>query len=435
MITTCYRGYSSLILLWALLGGAPARAWSLHYLVTDRALALPGWENRLADTVKVESLDSFVTDRQADLAPLFAQYYAWLEQTGAKRFKPVIFDAGHPGSAAFLRAARLNPTSVFSLVNRVLPGQISRKPSVSFAQIDPFEKMDPNVIFKFEDVTGQSVTARSVVVTFADEPDWWIDRDLFENPEYGYGQIPYGKPTGESAAAPFHTQFAHENLLVRLTAAEITEGMASQRLELFTRLSRRAFRSGHPYWGYRFAAWAIHYAQDLTQPYHSKAVPLANLWFYVKFAVSGDKLRIKRETSQLVYDRHRLYEDLVMLWLQDSYFQSEGLPTRIAHALKGDEVPWSDLDGSELTTPLFTHISAQAAKSAHDVDLAVTQGFGPTLTQDPQYDLEQDPRYDSRRAQTSMSTAHFESLASETVINLRWTGQATRTLLSACLRR
>ena len=34
-----------------------------------------------------------------------------------------------------------------------------------------------------------------------------------------------------------------------------------------------AFRTGHGYWGWRFAGLALHYVQDLTQPYHANLAP------------------------------------------------------------------------------------------------------------------------------------------------------------------
>jgi hypothetical protein len=35
-------------------------------------------------------------------------------------------------------------------------------------------------------------------------------------------------------------------------------------------------RSKYRYWGYRFLALVIHYAEDVCQPYHSEALPQAD---------------------------------------------------------------------------------------------------------------------------------------------------------------
>ena len=43
-------------------------------------------------------------------------------------------------------------------------------------------------------------------------------------------------------------------------------GEAPKRCRILFAESVAALRSGHPYWGARFLAWSIHYAQDLTQP-------------------------------------------------------------------------------------------------------------------------------------------------------------------------
>ena len=45
------------------------------------------------------------------------------------------------------------------------------------------------------------------------------------------------------------------------------------RVHQFSGLAELAFRTGHPYWGWRFAGWALHYVQDLTQPYHARVLP------------------------------------------------------------------------------------------------------------------------------------------------------------------
>ena len=57
---------------------------------------------------------------------------------------------------------------------------------------------------------------------------------------------------------------------------------------------------------------------------------LNNFWFYVKFAFSRDREKLKRETTLLATNRHNLYEDFVKLLLQRSYEVREGLPVLIA---------------------------------------------------------------------------------------------------------
>jgi asparagine synthase (glutamine-hydrolysing) len=53
-----------------------------------------------------------------------------------------------------------------------------------------------------------------------------------------------------------------------------------------------AFKTGHPYWGYRFLGWGLHYVGDLSQPFHSRVLPnystLGMLWIYFKSILGFD---------------------------------------------------------------------------------------------------------------------------------------------------
>jgi ABC-type multidrug transport system fused ATPase/permease subunit len=51
--------------------------------------------------------------------------------------------------------------------------------------------------------------------------------------------------------------------------AHTVRTLAPLRVYQFSTLASLAFRTDHPYWGWRFAGIALHYVQDLTQPYHA----------------------------------------------------------------------------------------------------------------------------------------------------------------------
>jgi hypothetical protein len=90
----------------------------------------------------------------------------------------------------------------------------------------------------FEDASGRDITARSVLITFADEPDWRMDDDLWQNADYGYGTSPYGAVAGTGSNAPFHMLFRHENLLMNAAAPEMKKGLTDQRIDIFRRCYR-----------------------------------------------------------------------------------------------------------------------------------------------------------------------------------------------------
>ncbi len=370
----------------------PAHAWGHHYLVTARALESPAATEVASRTVRVESLEHFLAAEMPALEKTFGEYYDGLE--GTKRFARMTLD--EPTREAFLRAARLNPRATVALVVRHLPGETAGVEPL--ASISPYLKDTPPFLFSFDAVSeGQSLEARQVIWTASDEPDWGFDHELWPFAEYGYGEQPYGKPTGESSKAPFHMQFAHENFLVRKAAPEVLEGMVVERMELFARLAKTAFATGHPYWGYRFAGWAIHYGEDLGQPYHAKALPGAGFWYYVKFVFSFHKAEMKKEATQIAGNRHFLYEDFVAYGLQQSWLAPAPMFTQLAQFLAGPDA----IGGADVRS-IADSVMDASAKHARVIDKAIRQAFGPHLTEDPGYDVETAPDYDVPEAIAAM---------------------------------
>jgi hypothetical protein len=290
-------------------------------------------------------------------------------------------------------------------------------------------KDTPPFVFSFDPLAeGESVEARRVVWTASDEPDWGFDHELWPFPEYGYGKQPYGKPTGESSKAPFHIQFAHENFLVRKAAAELLDGMVVERMELFARLSKTAFETGHPYWGYRFAGWAIHYGEDLGQPYHAKALPSAGFWYYLKFVFSFRKAEMKKEATQLAANRHFVYEDFVAYGLQQSWLAPTPMFTELAQFLSGTAtVAGADMRGVADT------VMAASAEHARVIDKAIRRAFGARFTEDPTYDVETAPDYKVPDAIAAMEPAAASELLRETGQDFARTGATARAILALTL--
>ncbi len=77
-------------------------------------------------------------------------------------------------------------------------------------------------------------------------------------------------------------------------------GAAPQRANHFFEMSKVAFERDDNYWGFRFAARAIHYLEDLSQPYHTYPAPLDVL--FKKF------FKVKKLTI-LITNAHYGFED------------------------------------------------------------------------------------------------------------------------------
>lgn len=135
----------------------------------------------------------------------------------------------------------------------------------------PLEKVNP----------GELVSAYEIITSAVDEPDFGMDVNLFEDNSTDFGKkyklrnTPgfTNKDLAIGTQAPFHMGWYHENSWIKGFGPNMKPMYAEYRIHFFITLSRYAFKTGHPYWGCRFLGWAIHYLQDLSQPYHAKLVP------------------------------------------------------------------------------------------------------------------------------------------------------------------
>ena len=127
---------------------------------------------------------------------------------------------------------------------------------------------------------GDRVPALAVVASASDEPDYGLDINLWEDSPsewgkvYGLGKLPFGNPAlSYSTQAPLHMGFYHQDWLIFKAAPFIKRTLPMLRVYQYSTLSSLAFQTGHAYWGWRFAGLALHYVQDLTQPYHASLAP------------------------------------------------------------------------------------------------------------------------------------------------------------------
>ncbi len=164
---------------------------------------------------------------------------------------------------------------------------------------------------------GERVEALQVLASAADEPDYGHDINLFsDNPgdtgqRYNFGPQPFGDARFEySSQAPFHIGYYHESALIFAAAPYLGQTLPHWRVYQYSGLARLAFASGHPYWGYRFLGWAMHYLQDLTQPYHASVLPGVGTSGMVLIAAKAEAgYPEDREAAiQRVADRHTAIE-------------------------------------------------------------------------------------------------------------------------------
>jgi hypothetical protein len=129
---------------------------------------------------------------------------------------------------------------------------------------DKIVGIHPDYTFEFHgEQPGQTMTAREILARYSFEPDWGFDQNL----NVSWQQKFMGGTTGFSSQAYFHMYYPR--FTVHLPIPGIEMGAAPSRLELWARAARTAFERNDPYWGFRYLACAMHYIEDVAQPFHA----------------------------------------------------------------------------------------------------------------------------------------------------------------------
>lgn len=378
----------------------PAWAWSNHSFVTYRAFeTMP--ELAQAAPVPAEPLEAFLKAQEAAIADLLARQEQWARSNMphyAPRADTLVLKADPRRSdadrrRAFLTALRVSPLSRFALYLQPDP-----RSTVDPAQRLPHEAV--NSLPEQSDSThrfvhieaGQAVAPLAVLASASDEPDYGLDINLWQDSPsqwgktYGFGDLPFGNPALYYATqAPFHMGFYHQDWLIYKIAPFIQRTYPLMRIQQYTSLASLAFRTGHDYWGWRFAGLALHYIQDLTQPYHADLAPgdstlrliSANVMAMAGFPNRRDNLIV------LLSNRHLALEK----FQNESMYENAkaGKDTALETALRR-----LDLDPSY---PVWNELYARdtVAREAHagarkTVD-TILATIPPPLVSDPKFDF------------------------------------------------
>ncbi len=359
-----------LALAGATLVGAPrAQAWSNHALVSFWAFrAAP--DVAAAPPVAVEPLESFLKDQEPAIESLLAAQETWARahiatypprpDALAFRADPARDDAAR--RKAFVEALRIAANTKFAL----------------YAQRQPGDAQDADRVLKFSDVAtlpepplafyrfyrlnvGEQVAPLAVVASASAEPDFGTDINCWEDspsewgPRYKFGRLPFGNPAVNiTTQAPFHMGFFHQSWIVYKAAPFVARTYPLLRIHQFFGLADLAFRTGHPYWGWRFAGNALHYVQDLTQPYHASLLPGAStprmVWTNV-MAVLGFP-RAKNDLIVLVSNRHFALERYQVQVVHEATRQDAKSPALVAlqESARDAAYPaWSDFYARDVT--------------------------------------------------------------------------------------
>ncbi|MDP3848158.1 MAG: phospholipase [Pseudomonas sp.] len=364
-----------------------AFAWSNHSLGTVLALRdLPALKQAAA--VQLEPLEDFLRSEAAGLQALLDQQEAFAlanfpgypERPAALRWQG---ESEGGQQTAFLKALRVSPEIKLANFVQALPGYPAEgRAHLNAQEVMLYKKLSVWDEWRFLAVAaGEPLSPLQVVASAADEPDYGHDINLFsDNPgdvggQYNFGPQPFGDARFEySSQAPFHIGYYHDDAIIFAAGPFLTRTYPEWRAYQYFGLARYAFEHGHPYWGYRFMGWGLHYIQDLTQPYHAKVLPGVEtsslIWTAAKDAAGfGDD---KKAAIERVATRHTEIEKYQFKWLQQLLRDGENAsPLLQAYADTSKDGNYPAFDSAYLRN----QVSAQSFARADQLDALVGQAL------------------------------------------------------------
>jgi hypothetical protein len=198
----------------------------------------------------------------------------------------------------------------------------------------------PLTFFRFGRLDpGDTVAPLSVLATAANEPDFGTDINCWEDSpsewgkRYRFGTLPFGDPSANiSTQAPFHMGFYHQAQVLYWAAPFVARTYPLLRVHQFFGLAELAFRTGHPYWGWRFTGNAAHYVQDLTQPYHASLLPGVSTlrMLGINLLAMLGRPSLKNDMIALVSNRHFALERYQVQLLHRATDRDEQAPILMA---------------------------------------------------------------------------------------------------------
>lgn len=377
-----------------------ALAWSNHTFAAYRAFEkMPEVAN--APPVSAEPLEAFLKAEEKAVQALLISQEVWAQNNLEKypsRPAALAFQVDPDRSdearrLAFLMALRVAPTSKFALYIQPDPQQTASGSTMLPHSAVNTLPQDANSTYRYQALrSGEMVPALAVLASASDEPDYGLDINLWDDSpsewgkRYGFGPLPFGNPSLPYATqAPFHMGFFHESRVLYLAAPFIKRTFPLLRIYQFSTLSALAFRTGHTYWGWRFAGLALHYLQDLTQPYHASLAPghstTGLLWVNI-LAMAGASGK-KNDTVVLLSNRHLALEKYQVELLQRAARTKQD--TSVEAALRnmgkdGSYPAWSDRYVRDV-------VAAQAVAYGPQVVSTLESSMPAAFISDPSFDF------------------------------------------------
>jgi hypothetical protein len=407
-------------------------------------------EINAAPAIRVESLNAFLAAEARGLEQLLQREETWARanvplyppRPESLAFKP----GGTPAELRqrFVAALRINPGMKLNLFIQARPGEnVSGKATLPWTEVTTRRRASTaqeSVFLRLRE--GDRVAVLEVVATATDEPDYGMDIGLWDDngtpygKAYGFGKQPFGNPAFEfTSQAPFHMGFFHEADVVYQAAGFLRRTYPEYRIHLWQSLAAYALQTGHPYWGWRFAGWVLHYIEDLTQPYHASVLPGVGvprlLWINILDILGLHEP--KKQAITLVSNRHLSLENYQYHRMRNAYARHDA-DDALVHAVKdtsadAGRAPFSDDAAREV-------ISGESKALADATDRVLEQSLPRKYVSDPAYVLgETDPELDLYDVLNKSSAPAREAMTGMVAGLLRNFGAHSRAFVRSLLAR
>ena len=365
----------------------PVLAWSDHAsLVWPLLRTQTDW---VEGKVAAESLDQFLVAESEGIRSTLNRLETW-SIAQIPHYPPTpgslrVPSLGPISVAEFLAAIRVNPTLPYRLYVHELPESGPRQAApLSWRELSFLGGGTSQWQVRYWPLAeGEAVTIAEVVASASDEPDFGMDIGLFEDngtdfgSRYGFGAQPFGNPNLDyGSQAPFHMGFYHLDWLTRTVQPDLLRTYPLWRMALFGDLAQLAFETGHPYWGWRFLGWGLHYVGDLTQPYHAVPLPgvdtLDALWLVAQGKTA--------EAIQLVSNRHGVIESYQYQQLMSALSRKDWSAPLLRAISDHADTTRQDYPA------LLLELTAQSVAAASDFDAAIAEHVPAQFVADPGFE-------------------------------------------------
>lgn len=277
-------------------------------------------------------------------------------------------------------------------------------------------------------ISVDAKTYHELLLLAAEDPDYGMDRDLPDSADPSDDRRFMGGTTGPTSQGFRHMYWPGwewKHPIATFQYPPHTLGQSPDRIELLANEARTRIRRGDLVWGLRILGWALHYIQDLTQPFHTvqfpslKIIPLEALLTWPPRDIFP---HFVAETTRVVTNYHWAYEGYARYAL-----------------LLGDASPFKDCfaksGGSLLATSprdLALQVTSRSRKRAPKVGAALMEFIGTRLKdkgvnlvlnpkQISYEDLLENPVYETARLRLNAETCESFQLATDASVWLvRW---------------